>query len=77
MLKIHGFLGIIVKNYKIKTIFTIMVTNEIWTKYGVGKDELCMGCLEKRMCRKLKKSDIDDCPVSSEWNPYTRNILRQ
>jgi hypothetical protein len=53
-----------------------MVTDMILAKYGVGKDELCMGCLEKRMSRLLERSDILECPVSTEWNPYTSNILK-
>jgi hypothetical protein len=52
------------------------VTDAIWAKYGVGRNMLCMTCLEERMGRRLERADIHDCPISSEWNPYTRNVLR-
>src|ERR1035437_10543630 len=52
-----------------------MVTSKIWADYGAGREELCMSCLEKRMGRRLDRSDILECPVSTEWNPYTRNVF--
>ncbi len=38
---------------------------------------LCMKCLEERMGRKLKKSDIFICPITQFFNPYTKKILSQ
>jgi len=54
-----------------------MVIDSIWKEYGVGKNNLCMSCLEKRIGRTLEKSDILECPVTNEWNPYTSNILKK
>jgi hypothetical protein len=54
-----------------------LVTDEVWAKYGVGRDMLCMTCLEERMGRRLERADIHDCPVSAEWNPYTRDVLER
>src|ERR1035437_6035117 len=52
-----------------------MVTSKIWAEHGAGREELCMSCLEKRMGRRLDRSDILECSVSTEWNPYTKNVF--
>ena len=36
-----------------------MVQNDIWKTYGAGGSMLCIGCLEKRMGRKLPVNEID------------------
>ena len=50
-------------------IFTIdenyyMVHDSIWERYGNGKGMLCIKCLEKRMHRKLTRSDFTTCPFN-------------
>lgn len=52
-----------------------MVNHKLWKKYGVGEDMLCIKCLEERMGRKLKKSDILVCPITRYYNPYTSKLL--
>ena len=69
-----------------------VVIPEIWNKFGLGgckwtedlkgyecnvKGMLCMGCLENRMGRKLRKEDIFVCGVTTSMNPYTSRILLQ
>jgi len=41
-----------------------MVRNDIWKTRGVGSSELCVGCLEKRIGRKLNEQDFTDSPVN-------------
>ena len=36
-----------------------MVQNDIWRVYRAGDGMLCIGCLEKRMGRKLPVNEID------------------
>lgn len=52
-----------------------MVTFNLWKKFGVGKDMLCMNCMEERIGHKLTKNDILRCPVTEWMNPYTKKIL--
>jgi len=52
-----------------------MVTDDIWKKYGVGEQMLCIDCLEKRMGRKLTKDDFTLCQLNTQHNPYTKSIL--
>lgn len=53
-----------------------MVTNNLWGKYGVGKNHLCMECFEKRLGRKLNKNDLMKCFVNEKINPDTIKILQ-
>ena len=41
-----------------------MVTHELWKKYGVGEDMLCISCFEDRLGRKLTKNDLLDCALN-------------
>lgn len=41
-----------------------MVKNNLWDKYGVGENMLCMDCFEKRMGRKFTAADFTDCPLN-------------
>lgn len=52
-----------------------MVTHQVWDEYGVGKDMLCMDCMESRIGHPLNKSDILDCPLNT-MNPYTSEIMK-
>ena len=38
---------------------------------------LCIGCLEKRIGRRLTKNDFQDCPVNHEENWYTQSSRLQ
>ena len=53
-----------------------MVKQWIWEKFGVGHGMLCIGCLEKRMGRKLTKDDLTDCPLNTHINEVTMKLLR-
>lgn len=53
-----------------------MVTFELWEKYGVGSEMLCMNCMEERIGHKLTKNDILKCPITQVFNPYTSAILK-
>ena len=52
-----------------------MITPELWEKHGVGKDMLCMDCMEKRLGHKLTKEEIVLCPINTNFNYYTEKIL--
>ena len=53
-----------------------MITNELWIKYGVENNMLCMNCIEKRLGHKLRKEDLTDCSLNY-FNPYTLKILNK
>jgi hypothetical protein len=53
-----------------------MVQNGIWKAYGAGGGMLCIGCLEKRMGRKLGRQDFNDLPLN-EINPETQSLRLQ
>ncbi|GHB45636.1 hypothetical protein GCM10008106_28330 [Mongoliitalea lutea] len=53
-----------------------MVLNELWEKFGVGKNHLCMDCFEKRLNRKLTKDDLTKCFLNENVNPDTIKILQ-
>jgi len=53
-----------------------MVNKDLWDKYGNQDLTLCKSCLEKRMGRKLTKSDISqykDTKVNI-FNPEMRDL---
>jgi len=53
-----------------------MVQNDIWKVYGAGKGMLCIGCLEKRIGRKLRRQDFIDLPIN-EINAETQSLRLQ
>ena len=53
-----------------------MVQNDFWKAYGGGDGMLCIGCLEKRIGRKLRRQDFTDLPVN-EINPETQSLRLQ
>ena len=50
-----------------------MVQNDIWKAYGAGEGMFCIGCLEKRMGRKLRRQDFIDLPING-INPKTQSL---
>jgi Protein of unknown function (DUF2695) len=53
-----------------------MVQNDVWKACGAGDGMLCIGCLEKRIGRKLRRQDFTDLPLN-EINPKTRSLRLQ
>jgi hypothetical protein len=53
-----------------------MVNNQLWEKYGATNKHLCIGCFEKRLKRKLTKSDLSKCYVNEKINLTTIQILK-
>jgi hypothetical protein len=51
------------------------VKDSIWETYGVGRDLLCMDCMEERLGCKLPKEVIVECRLTKERNLYTAAIL--
>lgn len=41
-----------------------MVQKPLWNEHGVTKGMLCIGCLEKRMGRKLVPADFTDARIN-------------
>jgi hypothetical protein len=58
-----------------------MVQDSIWEQYGVDLDMLCIGCLEDRIGRQLKKTDFTKFPINTDlaWrrSERLRNRLGQ
>ncbi len=69
-----------------------MVTPEIWNEYGLGGSRwvvrgeawtadkksgmLCIGCLEERMGRKLRLTDVPDWPINRA-NSYLNKLFKR
>jgi hypothetical protein len=56
-----------------------MVTDEVWRMIGLeGMGGcLCIGCLEKRIGRRLKPSDFPDHEFNLPCIPATRRLLKR
>jgi hypothetical protein len=53
-----------------------MVNDRLWDKTA-GKDKdkmLCIGCLEKRLGRKLTPADFTDAPVNGGFMPQSARL---
>lgn len=55
-----------------------MTTDKIWRRHGPAHGCLCIGCLEQRMGRKLRRSDFKDVPLNTEpdWSRSGRLLDR-
>ena len=53
-----------------------MVQNDIWKPCGAGDGMLCIGCLEKRIGRKLRRQDFIDAPIN-EIDPERQSLRLQ
>ena len=54
-----------------------MVTNDLWEKYGDGKNHLCINCFEKRIGRQLNRTDLLKCFVNENVNSITMSLLSE
>jgi hypothetical protein len=53
-----------------------MVHDSMWERHGVDLDMLCIGCLEKRIGRILKKTDFTKYPVNTDLTMRRSSRLR-
>jgi hypothetical protein len=56
-----------------------IVTDELWrSAHPAGAGMLCVGCLERRIGRRLEPHDFVDCPVNTDpaWCKSTRLLER-
>ena len=53
-----------------------MVKDSLWEKFGENENFLCVDCFETRLGRKLKVSDLTDCFVNKNVNPYIVKIFK-
>jgi hypothetical protein len=53
-----------------------MVHNEVWASAGMEKGFLCIGCLEKRIDRKLDFADFTNAQVNDPDDPWKTLRLR-
>jgi hypothetical protein len=53
-----------------------MLRDEVWLQTGLGFDDgkLCIGCVEKRIGRRLKPSDFIDCPINQENYRHSKRL---
>lgn len=60
--------------------YQIILINKLWERVGVGpsyrqhrgrafraQDILCFACIEKRLTRQLRISDLMACPMNAPW----------
>jgi hypothetical protein len=55
-----------------------MVEDRVWEKAGDDEGMLCIGCLEKRIGRKLECKDFSKCPLNFDpmWAKSDRLLDR-
>ena len=54
-----------------------MIHNHLWLQANPsGTGKLCIGCLEKRMGRRLTPADFTDCPLNNSASGSERLISR-
>ncbi len=41
-----------------------MVYRRVWQAAGMGKGYLCIGCLERRLCRRVVPEDFTKAPIN-------------
>jgi len=51
-----------------------MIRLDLWDKYGVGDNMLCVKCIETRLGHKLTRDDITDCMLN-HINDYTSKLF--
>lgn len=51
-----------------------MVCNELWLRFGVGKNMLCLGCFTQRLGRPLEAFDFTLAPIN-RINPLVRVLV--
>ena len=54
------------KCYEMFRLMDYMVKKEIWDRYAMGHNILCLDCLQELMGSKLTVSDFPDVPVNAE-----------
>ena len=55
-----------------------MIQHDLWLKLvGSHNGMLCMDCLETRLGHKLRKEEILPCPLTEQFNSYTKEILNK
>jgi coenzyme F420-reducing hydrogenase beta subunit len=54
-----------------------MVRDELWRKYGAGDGMLCVGCLERRVGRRLEGTDFNFLPLDENHEFCSRRLLRR
>lgn len=53
-----------------------MLKDSVWESIFSGSGCLCVSCAERRLGHKFRAEDILVCPLTTEYNPYTKQILR-
>jgi hypothetical protein len=53
-----------------------MVADKVWNRYGPASGCLCIGCLEDRMGRQLRRGDFKDIPLNTDPEQHRSDRLR-
>jgi hypothetical protein len=53
-----------------------MVHPKVWKKAGMDRGFLCIGCLERRLGRRLTAKDFTDAPINNPDDPWNTPRLR-
>jgi hypothetical protein len=54
-----------------------MVRDELWEEHGAGDGMLCIGCLEKRVGRRLVGTDFRYIPFYEKHEVCSRRLLQR
>lgn len=57
-----------------------MVKNSLWIDAGMplhGGGMLCIGCIERRLKRKLTKNDFIDAPINKDYTRMSKRLLNR
>jgi hypothetical protein len=55
-----------------------MLLNDVWAKTGRGDAMACVGCVERRLGRRLTAGDFAECPLNAaDWNAQSRRLRQR
>ena len=52
-----------------------VVRHQLWRNHGVGNRMLCIGCLEKRLGRRLVRADFIRCEANADQCFHSRRLI--
>lgn len=57
--------------------YSYMLRDELWAALGLSSGYCCIGCVELRLGRKLKKGDFADWPVTYWFQAQSDRLRRR
>ena len=54
-----------------------MLNDPLWESYGCGDGMLCIGCMEKRMGRRLNREDFAPVPINANTPRQSKRLQKR